>query len=648
MRAWQIAAVGVALTLMTGTSVAALGKSPYPQQIAAWTEADMEAQRAAAGKLVEDLAAAVAAGEKRFVIPPGQYRFGPGGPESLLIKKAKDLEIDATGVTFWLYPFQRVDGVRLEECENVAIEGLTIDYYPLPYPQGVVTEINPGAGYFEFRLDPGYPSPLDIRGASANAKIVHFTPAGDLLTSRLDWVKKVIDSGDGRFRVFPKSGWAYRIPGAVGTGTRIALADRAMRMAVNVSNSSHCELRDITVYASPHMAFTEFLGEGGHSYRNCRVIRRPGSNRLLANNADVFHSVGVEKGPTIEQCEFSFAADDLVNVHGLLGLALSQPADTQVEVISQAGTQPSVGGEIRLYDPETFTLRSKARITAVARVDAPDRKKAAESLLSSEGVAFMRPAIISLVTLDRDVAASRRDYVVEDSRVANGTIIRNNSFHDCYTRGILLKCVGGRIENNRIDNMGISSIGVALDAHFMEAPSPSDIVITGNVITRNGFCNYISATGWNYLIGAISVTNELGGGLPEAPVMSGIRVIGNTIRDSASIGILMTNVTGGEITGNTIRGFLNAPRPASSGLFGERMQLADPYFGIVIARSDNIRLDGNAVWGPAKAVKGAIAFYGNVSAGPQKPDVWKGRPLPEKASASSAAPSPSPALSVSP
>ncbi len=94
----------------------------YPAEIAGWSDQVIQSQRAAAVKLAADVTRAAAAGEKRFVVPPGQYRFGPGGTESLAIRGAKDFEIDATGSTFWLYPFQRKDGILIDNCRNVTLK----------------------------------------------------------------------------------------------------------------------------------------------------------------------------------------------------------------------------------------------------------------------------------------------------------------------------------------------------------------------------------------------------------------------------------------------------------------------------------------------------------------------------------------------
>ncbi len=617
----------LAVTILVGacSRPATNTNAAYPAEIAGWSDKVIQDQRAAATKLAADITRAAAAGEKRFVVPPGQYRFGPGGTESLAIRGAKDFEIDATGSTFWLYPFQRKDGILIDNCRNVTLKGVTVDYYPTPYSQGVVTEINGTEGYIAMRVDEGFSSPLDTPSKSANAKIVHFTPEGELLPSRLDWAKEVTATEDGQYRIYPRGGWAWKYDTGIKPGTRVALADRTMRMAVNVANSEACRIQDVTIYASPHMAIIDHLGAGGNVYQNCRVIRRPETRRLLACNADVFHAAGSVRGPTVERCEFSFAADDLINIHGLLSLVQEQPQPDQIDLITQIVPTIAAGAEIRFYAQDSFALKATARVVKAESITLPERIEAADGFVTRKKIAFLKPARVVRVTLDRAVEVAPSDYASADDRIARGTVIRDNFFHDCYTRGVLLKSRDGRIENNRFDNIGIASIGVALDAHFMEAPLPSDIVISGNRITRNGYNDLVSRTDWNYHIGAISVTNEQTKGLPPGPTLSNIVIRDNVIENTATIGILMTNVSGGAITGNTIRGFLDGtPDKMTSGL-GGRMQLLNPAYAIVLARSTDIRLEGNTIEQPGPFAKGGIAFYGNVTAAPQTPDAWKDR-----------------------
>jgi len=589
--------------------------SAFPESVNQWTPKEIEEQKFRAVSLKEQILAAVAAGESTFTIAPGHYRFHPETLPNLHLKDLKNLTLEATGVTFWLYPFQRHDGILLENCRNVTIRGLTIDYWPTAYTQGRIAAMDRAGGWVDFTPDPGYSTPSALKNSMVGAKIVHFQESGDFLESRLDWTKSVAALPDEKFRIHTRGNHLFSNP-AVVPGTRIALADRTQRMTFNLKDSADCHLEDITVYACPHMVFTEHFGEGGHSYRRCRVVRRPGTSRLLACNADIFHSIGVSKGPLIEECEFSWSADDLINIHGFLSLAFDQRSPESIEILSQIATDLPVGTTLRFYDFQTLEAKGEAKVVRTGLVDIVERVGAARAMIKEKGLKFLQPARLLRVQLDRPVEISKYDLVTDDARVARGTRIRNNHFHNCYTRGVLLKCLDGVIEGNRLDNIGICSIGIAVDPHFMEGPFSSNLTIQENAITRNGFPNLISRGGWNFLIGAISVTSEKSSGLPSFAANFDIRILNNTITDSSACGILVSNVSRGEITGNTIRGALGK-KPLS---LGERMQIPDPAFAILVAESSDIVIKDNRVEETGKFSRGDIGFVGTVrNSGPQGP-----------------------------
>jgi len=70
----------------------------------------------------------------------------------------------------------------------------------------------------------------------------------------------------------------------------------------------------------------------------------------------------------------------------------------------------------------------------------------------------------------------------------------------------------------------------------------------------------------------------------------------------------MTNVSGGVITGNTTRGFLDGTPDTMTGGLGGRMQLFSPAYVIVLARSTDIRLEGNTIEQPSPFARGASPF----------------------------------------
>jgi hypothetical protein len=587
----------------------------FPPAIAAWTEADFAPQRAAAVQLNKDLQAAILSGAKTFTIAPGDYRFHPQALPCLVIKDAHDLVIDGTGATFWLYPFQRLDGITLEHCRNVTVRGLTIDYYPATYPQGVVTAIDSIQGYIDFRLAPGFSTPMDVPGHLTNAKLEHFDQKGDFIETKLDWVREVQDLGGGSYRVYPKNGSAYHMQTAVAPGTVLALAGRTMRMVFNLHESDHCTLENITAYASPHMVFTEDGGEGGHSYLHCHVVLRPGTRRLLASNADVFHSMGVNHGPTIEGCEFSHSGDDLINIHGTFAMVYSQPAPDVLEVLNQVKPDFPANTTLQFFDFDSLAPAGQAKVLTTSAITEPAEIAAATQMITEKKLFLIRPLLVK-VQLDHPISIPKYSLVAMDSRVASGTIIRGNFLHDAQARGTLLKSTNGLIENNHYDNIGMCSIGLANDAVCLEGPFATHMTVQNNIITRNGLISILSRNEYPYEIGAISVTMERTKGLSAAQSNFDVKILNNRIENSSNCGIFISNLHGGIVTGNTITD-ANSKEPLN---MGRRMGLDNPSYGLVIVNSSNIDLERNLIQHPGQFSRGNIAFLQGVTlVGPQHP-----------------------------
>ena len=87
--------------------------------------------------------AALQGGEKRIVIAPGTYRLAPENGQSIVwtLENLHDVNIIATGVTLVCTKLTRA--VEIQNCQNLTLQGLTIDYDPLPFTQGTVIAAAP-------------------------------------------------------------------------------------------------------------------------------------------------------------------------------------------------------------------------------------------------------------------------------------------------------------------------------------------------------------------------------------------------------------------------------------------------------------------------------------------------------------------------
>ena len=114
-------------------------------------------------------------------------------------------------------------------------------------------------------------------------------------------------------------------------GSKLVLNMRGSGGGVSVSSSSGITLEDVVVYAAGSFAFHESgRSDGGNVYRRCKLAPRPGSPSIWAGAADGFHSMNQRRGPHLVDCEFSWAFDDLINIHGFINLVIERPAPDQL------------------------------------------------------------------------------------------------------------------------------------------------------------------------------------------------------------------------------------------------------------------------------------------------------------------------------
>merc|ERR1712032_861485 len=102
--------------------------------------------------------------------------------------------------------------------------------------------------------------------------------------------------------------------GSLTIGTLISIFPRR-GFTWRALNSSKVTAEDVTIHAGGNMGFLERYGAGGHIYRRVAITRKPGSDGLMALNADGFHSASVGVGATIEDSEIAFTGDDILNTH---------------------------------------------------------------------------------------------------------------------------------------------------------------------------------------------------------------------------------------------------------------------------------------------------------------------------------------------
>lgn len=604
-------------------------KGPYPEEVRNWTDEEKSMQREAAKELLFDIYDAAARGDKEFRIPPGDYRFDLELGMGFMLFDISDITIDGSGANFWFTPQL---GIAFDKCENVTLRGITIDYDPYPFMQARVKNVNYRNKYVDVEFDPDYPTPpegdlltgLDVR---------FFHSSGRWLHVMWDVVKACQPVGNNTYRIF------FQIERLFNTSDYQEMLSPGdwlviMRRTSNAMLFSGCNgitIEDITVYAAPNMVIQETTGKGGNVYRNIRVVRRPGTNRLLVSGRDVFHSYLMEKGPIVENNEFTYAGDDLIAVHGFFSVVLEQLSPTEIVLVTPFERDFKVGSTLRFYSYATTEPLGEAEVYELSHVHDVEMRNRAENLpqsVKNDGFYGMRPITSSRqilrVKLSQPVKLDELSVAECTELVGAGAIIRNNYLHDSQSRGIYVRSRDVVIENNTLERLTSSGIVLQADSYWLEGPFSSNISITGNTLVDIGWLSF-NQHYFHECIGAIQIGNWFGKRL-FSPMFHAykqnhdIDISNNSIIRPASFAMLLVNVRDSQINDNTIQspfskriGVSNlslkktlGEGPAIDSTLMKRAE--EPYYGIFLMAAENVLLGENKVLDPPEDFQGIVGI----------------------------------------
>ena len=184
------------------------------------------------------------AGKKKIVVPPGRYRVKPVKRQHLVFENLQDVTIEAINVEMVCTETTRA--ITIDNCKNLKVIGLTIDYDPLPYTQGKIVKLSKNNTVHEIELFDGYLGADKV----IESKYEIFRP--DTRTLRFGSYHQFSHRklGPERIKVTRKGRYQGEKVGDI-----IAIATKhapggTMPHAVYVSKSERVTLQDITVYAS--------------------------------------------------------------------------------------------------------------------------------------------------------------------------------------------------------------------------------------------------------------------------------------------------------------------------------------------------------------------------------------------------------------
>ena len=408
----------------------------------------------------------------------GTYRVGtPSGAQSALVLQGlKEVTVEGEGnSTEVILTSPRHGAFFLAECENVSVNDLVIDYDPVPFTQGTIEHANPEDGWFDLKLEEGYPSLSEPWFADAPKPYGQWGMIFDPVNRRLKrsapdfiFIDRWKQTEEGLWRMYPVGDQKNRLDSMAKGDRFVHMARHSNGAAVFFWRSKQCATRNVTVYASPSLA-TAVVGSEDVVVEKLTVTWRPGTDRLLSTDADGAHCQQNLSGPTIEGCLFEGMADDSVNTYYPPNLVRKVLNDRELEITQ--GGEIREGDTVQVFDPLEGRVKGNAKVLEVEGLPGGVRKL------------LLDAPIRDMVAGDDSRSA---DSIYNLDRCGKGFVVRNNLFRNHRRHGMMIKSPEALIEGNMMEGLGGLGIVIGNDPHWPEGVSPWDVTVRNNTIKDCG------------------------------------------------------------------------------------------------------------------------------------------------------------------
>ncbi len=404
---------------------------------------------------------------------------------AIYLKDKKNIEIDGNGATLFVHG--KMTPLLFDNCENITLKNLTIDYAcptmaeftVLSNENGVCTvKINPEYLYriedneLIWQGETGFDGkPYWEDSYVGNRRHVkYFDPVqricSDFGRNNLE-SEKIEDLGNNTLRFTLKNKDAYLPAGSV-VQTRNIVRDQTGSLFQRCKN---------LVFENMRVKFMHGLGMVSQycenvSFINCDLT--PAHGRTVASTADFFQFSGCKGKLLIDGCAARGAHDDYVNVHGT-HLRIIEKNDGENSLLVRFMHDESwgfqafeKGDELEFIRWDTLQPYAETKVVAYERINDTDIRLFLDREL---------PEII----VGKDV--------VENATCTPDLCVRNCNFGPTAGRGILCTTRGEVIiENNRFENLWGPALLLEDDCNFWyESGYTTEIIFRNNLVIG---CDY--------------------------------------------------------------------------------------------------------------------------------------------------------------
>ena len=394
----------------------------------------------------------------RLSIPPGTYRFRSASDWLFKIRNCFDLRIEGNGSLLLFEGITRP--FLLEDCEQVTMRDLRIDWSRPPFSQGVVLEA--GLKWFEVKVDAEYP----VTGEEPIEAICEYDRALGLPS-----INGLELYGHVR---------AVRLlrPQVLRIDLNVLISLRAgttvvLRHCVNdspifvLTRCKEVRFEEVTLHAAPGTGIIAIAGSGIH-FSRLRILPRVDSGRMLSLNAGAVHLTDCRGNIEIIDCKFQGMGDDAINICSTFW-RIVKVIDRNTWVVEGRHPEhwelrqlPGKGITVDLCDAKTLNVLGSAVVSE-------------SHIVSGQAV----------VRVEKSVSV-KEGTILCDSQSDTNSIVANCEFNGNHACAIVAHN-NIKIMNNTFFGQSLAVILLAADAWWMEGPVVRNVEIEGNSFNYNYF-----------------------------------------------------------------------------------------------------------------------------------------------------------------
>jgi hypothetical protein len=424
----------------------------------------------------------------RVVFDTAEYRLDPGAAVPFIeLADVEDLTIDGNGSTIILTrPTCMVAAVR---CRRVVVQGLTIDFDPLPYTAGRVLAVDLEAPAIGVEILPGHPLPdLHARFAEDRKGMVVSSDEGYAIKRGATLVIQhsgfeLMEGRRCRFAFESARQAAQFAPGDV------YVLDPRWQAAggghgVHVLGGEDVTLLDLTIRAAANECLGSFYADR-HAILHVRIPRHEGRALSVNNGGNNHHNA--RTGPWIEGCLFENTGDDICHVNGYAMSVQEQPTPDRVLIRIRTPYDQfcrEAALDIRPGDRLQFFERQSGRLLGERGVEAAEIGEDAVSVSLDAAIDGIVPGVLRPAKGAAYAAAGNAEItqVFDVTRTCGQFVFRNNVCRNGRRVGVLAKGDRGLIEGNTFEGLGGGGV------EFWNAPfeglGAESYVVRGNRIAN--------------------------------------------------------------------------------------------------------------------------------------------------------------------